>query len=99
MAGTLKVDSINADSNLTLRIANTAVAFIDSNGLRPSSGNVSLDATGTTGVRSPAANTLVLYTAGTEDVRITSNGDVGVGISSPEEKFHISGSGSLYAKV
>ena len=99
MAGTLKVDSINADSNLTLKIANTAVAFIDSNGLRPSSGNVSLDATGTTGVRSPAANTLVLYTAGTEDVRITSNGDVGVGISSPEEKFHISGSGSLYAKV
>ena len=99
MAGVLKVDSINADSNLTLRIANTAVAFIDSNGLRPSSGNVSLDATGTTGVRSPAANTLVLYTAGTEDVRITSNGDVGVGISSPEEKFHISGSGSLYAKV
>jgi hypothetical protein len=99
MAGTIKVDSINADSNLALKIANTAVAFIDATGLRPVSGNVSLDATGTTGVRSPAANTLVFYTAGTEDVRITSAGDVGVGTSSPEAKFHISGTGDLYAKV
>jgi hypothetical protein len=99
MAGQLKVDSINADSNLSFRIANTAVAFIDSNGLRPTSGNVSLDSTGTTGVRSPAANTLVFYTAGTEDVRVTSAGDVGVGTSSPEAKFHISGTGDLYAKV
>jgi len=99
MAGQLKVDSINADSNLSFRIANTAVAFIDSNGLRPTSGNVSLDSTGTTGVRSPAANTLVLYTAGTEDVRVTSAGDVGIGTSSPEAKFHISGTGDLYAKV
>jgi hypothetical protein len=99
MAGVLKVDSINADSNLSLKIANTAVAFIDSNGLRPTSGNVSLDSTGTTGIRLPAANTLVFYTAGTEDVRVTSAGDVGVGTSSPEAKFHISGTGDLYAKV
>jgi hypothetical protein len=99
MAGTLKVDNLNADSNLALKIANTAVAFIDSNGLRPVSGNLNLDATGTTGVGSPAANTLVLYTAGTEDVRVTSAGDVGIGTSSPEAKFHISGTGDLYAKV
>ena len=83
MAGQLKVDSINADSNLSFRIANTAVAFIDSNGLRPVSGNVSLDSTGTTGIRLPAANTLVFYTAGTEDVRIDSAGNVGIGTSSP----------------
>jgi hypothetical protein len=99
MAGTLKVDSINADSNLALKIANTAVAYIDSNGLRPTSGNVSLDSTGTTGVRSPAANTLVGYTGGVERLRVTSAGDIGVGNSSPEEKFHILGTGSLYAKV
>ena len=33
MAGQIKVDSINADSNLALKIANTTVAFIDSSGL------------------------------------------------------------------
>jgi hypothetical protein len=79
MAGVLKVDSINADSNLSFRIANTAVAFIDSNGLRPVSGNLSLDSTGTTGVRSPAANTLVFYEGGVEAVRIDSAGIVGIG--------------------
>ena len=79
MAGQLKVDSINADSNLTLRIANTAVAFIDSNGLRPSSGNVSLDATGTTGIGLPSANTLVFYEGGVEAMRIDSSGNVGIG--------------------
>jgi hypothetical protein len=83
MAGQLKVDSINADSNLSFRIANTAVAFIDSNGLRPTSGNVSLDSTGTTGIRLPAANTLAFHTAGTEDMRIDATGNVGIGTSSP----------------
>ena len=79
MAGTLKVDTLNADSNLALKIANTAVAYIDSNGLRPSSGNVSLDATGTTGVRSPSANTLVGYTAGVEAFRVDSSQNVEIG--------------------
>jgi hypothetical protein len=83
MAGQLKIDSINADSNLALKIANTAVAFIDSNGLRPVSGNLSLDSTGTTGIRLPAANTLAFHTAGTEDMRIDSDGNVGIGTSSP----------------
>jgi len=89
MAGQLKVDSINADSNLSFRIANTAVAFIDSNGLRPTSGNVSLDSTGTTGVGSPSANTLVFYTAGTEDVRIDSSGRLGIGTTSPQNTLEV----------
>jgi hypothetical protein len=82
MAGQLKVDSINADSNLALKIANTAVAFIDSNGLRPTSGNVSLDSTGTTGVRLPTANTLAFHTAGTEDMRLDTNGNLFLGATS-----------------
>jgi len=92
MAGQLKVDSINADSNLTLRIANTAVAFIDSNGLRPTSGNVSLDATGTTGVRSPSANTLVGYTAGVEAIRVDSSQNVGIGTTNPSTLFTVGSS-------
>lgn len=47
------------------------------------SGNLSLDSTGTTGVRVPSANTLAFYTAGTEDVRIDSSGNVGIGTTSP----------------
>jgi hypothetical protein len=43
------------------------------------SGNLSLDSTGTTGVRVPSANTLAFHTAGTEDMRIDSSGNIGIG--------------------
>jgi len=45
MAGTLKVDNLNADSNLALKIANTAVGYIDSTGLRIVNGNLVLSGT------------------------------------------------------
>ena len=73
MAGQIKVDSINADSNLTLKIANTAVAFIDSSGLRPVSGNVSLDATATSKVFLPSANTVAIQTAGVTGLSMSSS--------------------------
>jgi len=57
------------------------------------SGNLSFDSTGTTGVRSPAANTLAFHTAGTEDIRITSNGWVGVGTTTPANTFTVKGTG------
>ena len=56
-------------------------------------GNLSLDSTGTTGFRAPSANTLVFHTAGTEDVRITSNGWVGVGTTTPANTFTVKGTG------
>jgi hypothetical protein len=73
MAGQIKVDSINADSNLALKIANTAVAFIDSSGLRPTSGNVSLDATATSKFYLPSANTVAIQTAGVTGLSISSS--------------------------
>ena len=53
------------------------------------SGNLSLDSTGTSGIRLPAANTLAFHTAGTEDVRIDSSGNVGVGVTSLSDKLTI----------
>ena len=73
MAGTLKVDSINADSNLALKIANTAVAFIDATGLRPVAGNLNLDATATSKFYLPSANTVAIQTAGVTAVTIDSS--------------------------
>jgi hypothetical protein len=58
------------------------------------SGNLSLDSTGTTGVRVPSANTMTFHTAGTEDMRITSAGDVGIGTSSPATRLNIADIGS-----
>ena len=72
MAGQIKVDSINADSNLALKIANTTVAFIDSSGLRPTSGNVNLDATATSKLYLPSANTVAIQTAGVTGLSISS---------------------------
>jgi hypothetical protein len=74
MAGTIKVDNINADSNLALKIANTAVAFIDSTGLRPVSGNLNLDVTSTSKLYLPSANTVAIQTSGNTAVNITSAG-------------------------
>lgn len=57
------------------------------------SGNLSLDSTGTTGVRVPSANTISFHTAGTEDMRITSNGWIGVGTTTPANTFTVKGTG------
>ena len=73
MAGTIKVDSINADSNLALKIANTAVAFIDATGLRPVAGNLNLDATATSKFYLPSANTVAIQTAGVTGLSISSS--------------------------
>jgi len=73
MAGTIKVDSINADSNLALKIANTAVAFIDATGLRPVAGNLNLDATATSKLYLPSANTVAIQTAGVTGLSISSS--------------------------
>ena len=80
---------ISAVSNTTLSVpANTTITT-------PTiSGNLSLDSTGTTGVRVPSANTLAFHTAGTEDMRITSAGDVGIGTATPSSVLHISGNQS-----
>jgi hypothetical protein len=76
LAGQIKVDSINADSNLALKIANTAVAFIDSSGLRPISGNLNLDATATSKLYLPSANTVAIQTAGVTAVTVDSSQNV-----------------------
>jgi len=76
MAGTIKVDSINADSNLALKIANTAVAFIDATGLRPVAGNLNLDATATSKLYLPSANTVAIQTAGVTAVTVDSSQNV-----------------------
>ena len=57
-------------------------------------GNLSFDSTGTSGMRLPAANTLVFHTAGTEDMRIDSTGRVGIGTTSPNTRLHVTGAGS-----
>ena len=55
------------------------------------SGNLNLDSTGTTGIRLPSANTIAFHTAGTEDMRIDANGNVGLGTTTPAAKIAIFG--------
>jgi hypothetical protein len=79
-------------------IANTAITGnIISSQIAPSitlttpiiSGNLNLDSAGTSGIRLPTANTITFHTAGTEDVRIDANGNVGIGTSSPTERLDV----------
>jgi hypothetical protein len=49
-----------------------------------------------TGVFFPAADTIAFSTAGTEDMRIDSSGNVGIGTATPETKLHLSSSSAVY---
>ena len=92
MAGSITVSSITLDSDNTFRIlSNTGSSLYTLNSVNQSvTGNLSVDATGTTGIRAPSANTLAFYEGGVEAMRIDSSGNVGIGTTSPTDNLYIS---------
>jgi hypothetical protein len=52
-----------------------------------------------TGIFFPAADTLAASTAGSERLRITSAGNVGIGTSSPDADLHVETAGASYVRV
>jgi len=98
VANSIGATAITSDKILS--VANTKISGnIISSQIAPSvtlttpiiSGNLNLDSAGTTGIRVPSANTIAFHTAGTEDMRIDSSGNVGIGTSSPNGKFSVLG--------
>ena len=52
-----------------------------------------------TGIYSPGADQVALTTAGSERLRITSDGKVGIGITSVDTNLHVAGSGQQILKI
>jgi hypothetical protein len=67
-------------TNVNINVTNSTVAFGSGNVTNPS---ISFSGNTSTGMYMPVANTIAFATAGTEDMRITATGSVGIGTSSP----------------
>ena len=78
-------------NNVTINVTNSTVAFGSGNVTNPS---ISFSGNTTTGMYMPLANTIAFVTAGTEDMRITATGDVGIGTTSPSYRLDVVGAGS-----
>jgi hypothetical protein len=97
--GTFTIASPNSNTDRTLTLPDAAGTVLVDDG----SGNVAVTGDLTiadkivhsgdtnTAVRFPAADTVTVETAGSEAVRVTSSGDVGIGTSSPATKLHVDG--------
>jgi hypothetical protein len=95
MAGSITVSSITLDSDNTFRIlSNTGSSLYTLNSVNQTvTGNLSVDATGTTGIRAPSANTLAFYEGGVEAMRIDSSGNVGIKNTTPQGNLDVGGVG------
>ena len=91
-----------------LSIANTKISGnIISSQIAPSvtlttpiiSGNLNLDANGTSGIRLTSANTLTFHTTGTEDVRIDSVGNVMIGTTTSQTGAKLSVTGGIQGTI
>jgi hypothetical protein len=97
----------NAIANNTIVAADLAAGSVTGDKIASSvtlttpiiSGNLSLDSTGTTGVRVPSANTMAFYEGGVEAMRIDSNGNMGIGASSISNKLEVVQSASADASA
>lgn len=96
MAGKIVADIIeSAASQISLNVGNVTILTASSTGLALKTGSATapgLTFSGypTTGLYSPAANTLAFTAASTESMRITSSGFVGIGTNAPVRKLEVS---------
>jgi hypothetical protein len=85
-AGNVGIGTTTPDANLTV---NGAASFAAGTALLPS---IARSSDLNTGFWFPAADTIAASTAGSERLRITSTGNVGIGTSSPAAKLSVDGS-------
>ena len=84
--GDSSTDTVTLNSTLT---ANTAVIFAAGTSAAPS---ITTTGDTNTGIFFPAADTIAFTEGGAEAMRIDSDGDVGIGTTSPSSKLHVVGS-------
>ena len=102
VSGTCTLQAANAAGTTVLTLPTTSGTLVATGGsptfttITTGLGNASAPAysfTGdtNTGIFSPTADTIAFTEGGTESMRITSAGDVGIGTTSPAVKFEVSG--------
>jgi hypothetical protein len=106
VANSIGATAITSDKILS--VANTKISGnIISSQIAPSvtlttpliSGNLNFDANGTSGIRAPSANTISFHTAGTEDMRIDSVGNVMIGTTTSQTGAKLSVTGGIQGTI
>jgi len=91
------VGIITAQAGIHLGIGATSGKFLASTGITTFSSSVGIAdsifhvGNNDTSIRFPADDTFAVETAGSERLRIKSNGDVGIGLDSPTARLHVNG--------
>jgi hypothetical protein len=96
-ATALQVNGPSAGSGLTIRAAGGGDVMLNPGGSLFFDGNYSY-ASGNY-IKPLATNTQGFFTSGAERMRITPDGNVGIGVSIPGQKLHVASTGSTFVSI
>ena len=91
---------VNSSGNTPLNLVGSTACQINLNdGTQNANWGLGVGGVGITGIASPSTYPLVMYTNGSERMRIDSSGNVGIGTSTPQAKLSVTGTSGAFNDI